>query len=140
MELRKGSHIRISGAWSGMLWKDNIEEIFPHIWVIQVIFEESLATHLPYENRRARNILCTVWSSSVFHISNSKQHVVCSKEQEHKCQAVIRVVWAVWELSDHLPITNNVMQIPIRISMPRPLPLLQREGCKTLKSSNAGLA
>lgn len=55
----------------------------------RLIFREGLATHLPYENRKAEKTLCTVWSFCVFHISNSRQHAFCTKEQENKYWVLI---------------------------------------------------
>lgn len=109
-------------------------KISTHKQVIQVIFKESLAIYLPYENR-ARNVLCTVWSSSVFHISNSRQHAVCSKEQENKCQALIRLVWTVWNFQIIYPcLCPAASQQNINACTQA---LLQREGYKTLKMSSS---
>lgn len=47
------------------------------------------------KKRRKKYSLCTVGSSFAFHISNSRQHAVSSKEQENKCQALIRIILAV---------------------------------------------
>lgn len=54
----------------------------------------------------------------VFHMSNSRQHAVCSKERENKCQALLRLVRTVWNSRITSPSLTTSRSFPSEYQCP----------------------